>query len=395
MIVAGDQPIISAGTPEEAGNLARSLLPSNPDAIKIWGIGSGAEGSARIEAMTRAVATVADEAGIQVAVHATDLETAKAAVRGGADILVHSIDDRPVDQAFIALLKDNDVTIITAMVMFEGYADAVGGRPHLNTEERRLADPAVLASLYAMPDAMRQDRSQGTAATLSLAQQNAKALVEAGVRVAMGTDAGNVGTLHGGSVFRELEILKEAGLEPGQIITMATWNAARALRDNPAFGAIRPGMAADMLVLSKDPLADVEHIASIETVWLRGRPIPRRALIPRTPEAIIQEQLEAYNRQDLEAFAATFSDDVEIFNLPQTGSAQIKGQDQLREVYGRLFGLPDDEKIQCQVVERLVEGNFVIDQERCRGLDGRSIRARATAIYEIAEGEIRRVWFAR
>lgn len=393
LVIGDDAPIISAASPEEAAALARNFVTLGPDAVKIWGIGSGRDGAARIEAITRAVAAVADPAGIPVAVHATRLETAKAAVRGGADILVHSVTDAPVDEAFISMLKDGNVTYVTTLVVQEGYADAFKGRPDLSVEERRLADPEVLSSLYEMPDALRRDRP--AAGEIAIGQANARRLFEAGVRVAMGTDAGNIGTLHGGSVFRELDLLAGAGIAPLDIITIATANAAHALAPDPDFGILRPGFSADLLVLTADPLDDIGNAAAIETVYLRGQPFPRAALVPRTPEAIVQEQLEAYNRQDLEAFAATYADDIAIFNLPDGTTPQIAGRDQLREAYGRLFSRPDEDKVQCQVVERIVEGRFIIDQERCRRLDGRTIVAEATAIYEVEEGRIRRVWFAR
>lgn len=393
MRIGDDQPIISAETPEAAANLARSLVPSQPDAIKIWGIGSGTEGTERIREMTEAVAAVAGEAGIPVAVHATSLAAAKAAVAGGADILVHSVSDTVVDKPFTDALKANDITYVTTLVVDEGYTDAFAGEPDLLVEERRLADPGILLSLYEMPEALR--RAPGPSDRQAIAQQNAKILHKAGVRVAAGTDAGNIGTLHGGSIHRELQLLAEAGIANLDIITMATWNAAHALTPEPRFGALRPGFSADLLVLTADPLETISHVARIETVWLRGRPLPRRSLVPASAEAVVQEQLEAYNRQDLEAFASTYAKDIEIFYLPQGGTPEIAGKDRLREVYGRLFSLPDDQKIQCQVVERIVEGSFVIDQERCRSLDGRSIRARAVATYEVDKGKIRRVWFAR
>lgn len=393
LIIDSDQPIISATDAAEAQSLAEALLPEEPDAIKIWGIGSDAEGAARIEAITRAVKEVAASAGIRVAVHATTLANAKAAVRGGADILVHSVFDRAVDKEFIRLLKDGNVTYITTIVVQEGYEDTFAGDPELSVEERRLADPEVLNSLFEVPLAMRRPRSDA-AEEQAVAMENARRLFDAGVRVAIGTDAGNIGTLHGGSIHRELEILEQAGIDPLDIITIATRNAAYALTPNPDFGTLRQGFAADFLVLTANPLEDVGNLARIETVWRGGRDIPRQELIPKTPAAVVQAQLAAYNRQDIEAFASAYADDIKIYNLPRTSSPEISGKDDLKERYGRLFDRPDSEKVRCDVVGRIMEASFVIHQERCRGLDGREIKGRATAIYEVKDGKIRRVWFA-
>ena len=56
---------------------------------------------------------------------------------------------------------------------------------------------------------------------------NLKRLQDSGVLIAAGTDAGNIGTLHGPSIFREFELMTEAGLSSGEILTAATINGAR------------------------------------------------------------------------------------------------------------------------------------------------------------------------
>ena len=58
---------------------------------------------------------------IRVAVHATELETARAAVEEGADILVHSVYDKPVDEAFVKLLQDRHTILCPTLVVFERY----------------------------------------------------------------------------------------------------------------------------------------------------------------------------------------------------------------------------------------------------------------------------------
>jgi hypothetical protein len=61
-------------------------------------------------------------------VHATELETAKAAVRAGSDILVHSVFDRPVDEDFVEMVRERGVIYSTTIVVLEGYAEVLGQR---------------------------------------------------------------------------------------------------------------------------------------------------------------------------------------------------------------------------------------------------------------------------
>jgi len=393
LVVNGDAPIISAPTSEEAAALAENLLTNNPDAIKIWGIGNGAQGAARVRDITAAVKAVAKPAGVPVAVHATNLDMAKAAVLGGADILVHSIDDRDIDGEFIRLLKNSSVTYVSTLVVMEGYRDAFASNVDLSTEERRLAEPRVLRSLSELPPGVAPRRGDSLLAAQNQAKRNLKALHDNGVRIAAGSDAGNIGTLHGGSFHRELSLLADAGVPPLDVITMATQNAAYALSPNPDFGMLKAGFAADLLVLKANPVDDVTNLAKIETVWIGGREIPRREILPRTADAVVQEQLDAYNEQDLATFAKSFADDVRIITLSQPGTPTVAGKNKLKEVYGSLFGLPDERKVRCEVAHRITEANFVTDQVTCRTLDGRSIRARTTAVYQVEKGLIKRVWF--
>ena len=93
---------------------------------------------------------------------------------------------------------------------------------------------------------------------------------EAGVTVAAGTDAGNIGTLHGPSLHREFELMAEAGLTPMQIIIDATRSAARVFSPDPQIGTIESGKLADLLILDADPLVDIANARQINKVIKGG-----------------------------------------------------------------------------------------------------------------------------
>jgi len=103
---------------------------------------------------------------------------------------------------------------------------------------------------------------------------------------------------------------------------------------------------------------------------------------------VVQRQLEAYNRHDLEAFVATYGDGVQLFRMPATAPA-LTGRAQLAEFYAaNRFNLP---RLHAEVVNRIVLGNKVIDHERITGLQAEPVEA--VAVYEVADDLIQRVWF--
>ena len=102
---------------------------------------------------------------------------------------------------------------------------------------------------------------------------------------------------------------------------------------------------------------------------------------------IVQEQLEAYNARDLDRFAATYSEDIRIYRMPAT-EPSIVGQAQLRETYRKRFASPN---LHAEIVNRIVIGSKVIDHERVVGIKEAPIEA--VAVYEVAGGLIRTVWF--
>ena len=83
---------------------------------------------------------------MRVAVHATQARIARAVVEAGAEILVHSIDDRVIDDALLDLMAANDVIYVTTLVVGEGYREVFGSGVDLSEIEQRLGDPAVIAS---------------------------------------------------------------------------------------------------------------------------------------------------------------------------------------------------------------------------------------------------------
>ena len=131
-----------------------------------------------------------------------------------------------------------------------------------------------LVGRWAERRAAARGASEGAKHRMRRAWDNILTLVggfhRAGGMVLAGTDCPNVAIVSGFSLHRELELLTRAGLSPMEAILAATRRPAERLGQRDVFGTIASGRAADLLLLSADPLADIRNIGRIERVIARG-----------------------------------------------------------------------------------------------------------------------------
>ena len=276
----GDAPIVKVSTPEEARALVQRELPHRPDYIKVWFIHRDGDDLVQQEAIVKAAGEAARAGGVRFAVHATELEVAKVALRAGADFLVHSVEDQLVDDEFIELARSRNVLYCPTLFVLDGYGLALSNRWQPTAAESRLADPQIVSALRDLedmpkaevPPGVRRLMARQTMVTHSRpAEQNLRKVWDAGISVVMGTDAGNIGTVHGPSVFREMQAMQEAGLTLLEVLRAATTNGARALGMEQELGTIAPGKLADLVVLDADPLERVDNLSRIHRVVKDGR----------------------------------------------------------------------------------------------------------------------------
>ncbi|MEY2564612.1 MAG: hypothetical protein QOH88_2805 [Verrucomicrobiota bacterium] len=281
----GDPPIVKIDTPEQGVELVRKLAKENPDYVKIWYIVNAENPVEKFRPIVHAVIAESHKLKLRVAVHATELEAARASVEEGADLLVHSVTDKLVDDAFVKLLKERGTILTPTLVVFERYGRTFAGKLELTPEEKAWGNPDVIATLDVakIPPDKVPDRIKGALAkpevvlasiqkTYDIALKNLKTLEDAGITIAAGTDAGNIGTIHGPALFREFQLMKEAGLTPMQILQCATVNAARTFggATGSKIGAIAPGNFADLVILKSNPVDDIAHASDIESVMKNG-----------------------------------------------------------------------------------------------------------------------------
>jgi imidazolonepropionase-like amidohydrolase len=98
-----------------------------------------------------------------------------------------------------------------------------------------------------------------------------KIMYDNGVQILSGSDIPNLGLIPGASLHNELELLPEAGINPLEVIEIATNNGAKALGIDDIVGTIQPEKQADMIVLSSNPLQNISNTKEIEAVIVDGR----------------------------------------------------------------------------------------------------------------------------
>jgi imidazolonepropionase-like amidohydrolase len=284
----GDPPIIRVDSVDAGLALVHRVLERRPDYVKVWFIHRPGDDLAAQEAIVKAAGDAAHAAGARLAVHATELVVAKAALRAGADFLVHSVFDAPVDDEFIALASKNRALYCPTLFVVQGYPLALSNTWRATPAEERRADPQILAAMDDLNEIPADKLPERVAKLMqeakppqppTIGMQNLRKVMDAGITVVMGTDAGNIGTLHGPALLREMRLMQEAGLTPLQILRTATTNGAQVLGQPDELGKIAAGRLADLVLLDADPLADSANLGRVYRVIKDGRVYDPEALM--------------------------------------------------------------------------------------------------------------------
>ena len=123
-------------------------------------------------------------------------------------------------------------------------------------------------------NAIRDDALGGK--FLELRARLIKALHDGGVGILLGSDSPQYFNVPGFSIHRELASMVAAGLTPYQALQTGTTNPARFFDLTEEFGQLRPGLAADLVLLSANPLENISNSTTIEGVMIRGRWMDKR-----------------------------------------------------------------------------------------------------------------------
>ena len=401
-----DEPFSLVKTIEDGIKMVQKQLQYHPDFIKIWYItstdGLGIEASARKNLpIIKAIIDEAHKNNLKVAIHATQRITAQLAVENGCDFLVHSVDDEIVKDDFVQLLKKNKTILCPTMLVHGGYNNTFGQKNIFSNHELMKANPIQLGTLLDLKHISdtsltnkyknrtnSEEQITKSNKTDAICLENLKKLSDAGVLIATGSDAGNIGTLHASSYLNELLAMQKSGMSNWQIIQASTINGAKILNKENEFGTIAVNKKANLIILNANPIDSIENVTKIFRVINKGVVFNPETLIEETPTALAQRQLNAYNCRNIDAFLEPYADDVEIYTYPD--KLLSKGKEGMRKTYSKMFD--NTPNLHCELVGRIVQGNIVIDKERVQFGDK---IIHAVAIYHIENNKISKVYFIR
>ena len=254
-------------SPGEAARTAERLMDSGSDVIKTWILP---------EPELRAVVEVAHARGIAVHSHLYRPENIRAALRAGVDVLQHvgSGGNPPYDESLVLEIAHAGIPIVQTIAHRIWVYPATVAFPARLQDERLRNDfpPDVYQEVQrSFKNFERLDYFRSTGRQIRNSRVAARQFIEAGAVMGVGTDAASPMNFHTEAMWRELEALVESGMTPLQALSAATRVNAEILGLADRTGTVEPGKAADLVVVSGNPLASMRALDRVHLVIAEGR----------------------------------------------------------------------------------------------------------------------------
>ncbi|PZU15277.1 MAG: amidohydrolase family protein [Citromicrobium sp.] len=233
----------------ECAERVRRASQNGADVIKITATGGvlsqqgrGLEAHFSNEEM-RAIADTAHSLGLKVMAHAHGARGVEAAARAGIDTIEHGTF---LDDQALAAMRERGTVLVPTLMAFRGISERLGRGVYTPTVETKVRAVAETARTF-MGRARR-----------------------AGVRIALGTDAG---VFEHGRNGQEFGLMMEQGMTSREALASATTVAAEVLGMGNEIGRLAPGYSADIIAVEGNPLENARVLERVEWTMVRGRVI--------------------------------------------------------------------------------------------------------------------------
>lgn len=262
--------------------LERHIADQKPDFAKLVYDEGGWPGTDPVNMMPlatlRGVVGFYKARNLRTFVHVVSEKRAREAIDAGVTALAHPVMEARVSDDFVKLMAESKIPFATTLTIGDNYARLVNSPEFLNQPEyAAVLGAAAREELRTKTrDSYKNERAALAAyriKSVPITKDNITRIVAAGGVAALGTDQSN-----GAAVYREMELLVEAGLSPADVLTIATRNAARFLGKDNELGSVEVGKRADLILLDENPMTDIKNIKSVVLVMKDGRLIDESKL---------------------------------------------------------------------------------------------------------------------
>jgi imidazolonepropionase-like amidohydrolase len=239
-----DQQIMLGAEAADGNDLIRVVrdqIGKGADIIKVyadyrWGVNGEAKPTFTMDEL-RLINEVAQSSGRPMVCHASSKEAMKRAIMAGVETIEHG---DAIDSSVCELMKKHNVTLIPTLAAGDAIAQYRGWKKGSMPE----------------PLSITQKRKSFAAAMAS------------GIKIGMG---GDVGVYAHGDNAREMELMVDYGMKPMQVLKAATSVNAKAFHLDKITGSLKPGLAADIIILSGNPITNINAIRNILFVMKDGK----------------------------------------------------------------------------------------------------------------------------
>jgi imidazolonepropionase-like amidohydrolase len=263
-------------TEAEARALVAELAATPADFVKIWVDDRGGRVDKLTPELYQPIIEEAHARDLPVIAHVFYLEDARALVEAGVDGFAHLVRDAEMDDALVAAIVQNNVFVMPNLGISERGRHA---EPPPWLDDPLLLESVSTAEVARLRESFERRTPEGAEraqASYAAMERSLKRLADAGAAIVLGADTGVQDHFFGYTEQRELELIVNAGVSPGDAIVAATSRAAEIL--GVETGLLAAGKRADFLVLDANPLYDITNTRQIAAVYLNGVELDREAL---------------------------------------------------------------------------------------------------------------------
>ena len=269
----GETILYGLESPTQAREQVKLVFEKGFKFIKIWVDDRGGSQSKLSPELYTAVIDEARKLGIKVFVHQQFASDMPPLLAAGTHGFLHGRIGSDLDQDIATQIRAAGAFVVPNWGLGELRQEAIGEDDFLNqiySEDEMIG----LITNFSRRFARFRNPPEIEAELVN----SFNSMIEAGVDIVLGTDAGAVPNHpFGYTGHRELEIYVRLGMSPMQALVAATSNAAKHLGLND-MGMLSPGYSADFIILDGNPLDEIRNTRTISSVYLSGKEIDRSAL---------------------------------------------------------------------------------------------------------------------